>query len=1131
MKNQFYKMFGVLMLAMLFGNPIQATHLTGGEIIWECLPTGAYRFTLILYRDCTGASAPNTSQSLTNNAGASIVCVPISNTYINPVCNAPPCNVASLGNGYKGAMQRHVYQSGPVFLAGSPPTGTGWVFSWSQCCRPTTGNLTGQQNYYLEARMLPYTPPGAATALPANPCYDNSPNFLEAPAVTVCTGQNAEYLALGFDSDLDSLYYNWTTAKIAAGQSAGYATGFSHTSPMPSTPPSVGAVLDNNLGRITFNSAVENQWTVATQIEEYRCGQLIGIITRDLILVTKPCVPPPGICSAPNVPPTLNFQWYPGFDTLTPVTAGGVIQWYEATVKAKTQVKFKIVSTDFDLQPNCTAQSIKFIGQGGQLSSAANYNNPNTCLFVPPCATITSLNPGGVFIRSLANDVEFNWNTTCDHLTFQAFACGGLRNTYEFFFRFEDNSCPLPAFSYATVKLNVDNVMPDQPDLSNSCVSVLANGNIQFDWIAPADTGINFDSYEIYRSTNGGPYANVGSITDYSLTSFTDNTPPPGINAYFLRTAGGCNLLSDPSDTIQTIDLTLASFPPPPNSSIAQLNWTPKNPSGPHGELYQVWREICGTNNWELVATVPDLTYTDTVNVCGNCLNYQIRINNACHSTIKSGFYSDQANSDIIAIDSVSVINGLATMAWDTTNTSKDVVEYVLLRLDNNGFWVPVANIPVGTAFPFVYTASTANSGPESFKVVTIDSCGNQSSDLNATAHQTMFLNVNADPCDGFVRLRWNSYRQWTQTDVSNYRLFADITDLNGNTTNGVLIYTGGPNDTVYNHTGLNSGYQYCYYIRVTDTTTNYTATSNRRCIDALIVNKSKLLYLARTTVRNDGSIESYAFIDGTADVIDFGIERADNPQGPFFVLGRIPKPAGPPWEIKYNDYSASPESKKYWYRITSRDSCGAVDTVSNFGRNIWVRAKSNGNLTNTVVWNPYEQFGGRVDRYEVYRQVDQNGAWTLAGQTGGSDTIFIDNIRPYGDGRGSFCYYVRAVEIANPLGFLDEFGETFSSRSNDVCVVQEARIFIPKAFNPNSDVQENRTWKPSNVFARTDSYELSVFNRFGERIFHTIKTDEGWDGTFKGEAQPVGVYTFFLKYKSYEGLPIEERGSLTLIR
>jgi gliding motility-associated-like protein len=1133
MKNIISKVIGVLAIFLFMQQEATASHLTGGEIVWECLPTGAYRFTLVLYRDCTGIPVSTSAKSLTNNAGVSISCTHIQVQYINPQCGAPPCN--QVPTGQFGALERHVFRSGPIFITGTPPA-TGWIFSYSECCRPSTANLVGQQNYYLRATMFPYVPPGGGGPLSASPCYDSSPNFLENPAVTVCQGQNAEYLALGFDDDLDSLYYDWEPAKISASPCPTgcnpYQAGYSFTNPMPSTGGSTGAVLNNNLGRITFKSMVNGQFAVATKIQEYRCGQLIGEIVRDLVFTVKQCTPPPGICSAPNNPPTLNFQWYPGFDTLTPVIgANNTVSWYEMTVYARTPVKFKMVSSDFDLQPSCNSQQIQFIGQGGQLSSAANYGNPNTCFFVPPCATMTSLNGNGLFVNGLNNDVEFNWQTTCDHLTFQAFQCGGLRNTYEFFFRFQDNACPLPAFSYATVKINVLNYPPNPPDLSNSCITRLTSGALQFNWIAPLDTGINFDRYVIYRSNAGGPFTAIDSISNYLTTTYTDAAPPAGVNSYFVRTRGGCSLISDPSDTIQNIELNLTAFPPPPNSSIAVLNWNAKSPSGPKGEYYQVWRQICATNNWELIDSTLGLTYTDTVNVCGNCLEYQIRIKNSCNSSLKSGFFSDQSNTDVIAIDSVSVINGLANIAWDTTTTSKDVVSYIILRLDNTGFWVPIATLPRNTPMPYEYTGSTANTGKESFKVVTIDSCGNQSSDLLATAHTSMFLQVNSDPCEGFVRLRWNSYQQWTQTAVGTYELYADVTDLFGATTPNVLIAQLTPNDTVYNHTGLQSGYEYCYYVRVTDTTATRHATSNRKCINALVVNKSRILYLARTTVRLDGSIESYAFIDKDADVIDFGIERADNALGPYFVIGRIPKPTSGPWELKYSDYGVTPESKKYYYRFTSRDSCGAVDTTSNYGRNILVRAKSNGNLTNTVAWNPYEQFGGRVGKYQIFRQLDQNGSWTLAGEVGGNDTVFIDNIRPFGDGKGSFCYHVVAVETDNPLAFVDEYGQPFSSRSNDVCVVQEARIFIPTAFNPNSDVESNRIWKPSNVFARTDSYEMFIMNRWGEKVFSTTNVNEGWDGTYKGEPQPMGVYTFFLKYRSYEGLPIEERGSFSLLR
>ena len=43
----------VLLIAPL---PISATHYMGGEISWECLPNGNYRFVMHVYRECSGCS-------------------------------------------------------------------------------------------------------------------------------------------------------------------------------------------------------------------------------------------------------------------------------------------------------------------------------------------------------------------------------------------------------------------------------------------------------------------------------------------------------------------------------------------------------------------------------------------------------------------------------------------------------------------------------------------------------------------------------------------------------------------------------------------------------------------------------------------------------------------------------------------------------------------------------------------------------------------------------------------------------------------------------------------------------------------------------------------------------------------
>ena len=60
---------------------------------------------------------------------------------------------------------------------------------------------------------------------------------------------------------------------------------------MPSTGSSTGAAINNETGEITFNSAVAGSWASCVKIEEWRCGQLIGEIYRDIPIVTVACTP------------------------------------------------------------------------------------------------------------------------------------------------------------------------------------------------------------------------------------------------------------------------------------------------------------------------------------------------------------------------------------------------------------------------------------------------------------------------------------------------------------------------------------------------------------------------------------------------------------------------------------------------------------------------------------------------------------------------------------------------------------------------------------------------------------------------------------------------------------------------
>ncbi|MDX5427538.1 MAG: hypothetical protein LPK79_05475, partial [Bacteroidota bacterium] len=61
---------GLLIIAILgLSFSSQASHLLGGEITWECLPNGQFRFYLTLFRDCSGINL-GTSASISSNSPA-----------------------------------------------------------------------------------------------------------------------------------------------------------------------------------------------------------------------------------------------------------------------------------------------------------------------------------------------------------------------------------------------------------------------------------------------------------------------------------------------------------------------------------------------------------------------------------------------------------------------------------------------------------------------------------------------------------------------------------------------------------------------------------------------------------------------------------------------------------------------------------------------------------------------------------------------------------------------------------------------------------------------------------------------------------------------------------------------------
>ena len=96
-------------------------------------------------------------------------------------------------------------------------------------------------------------------------------------------------------------------------------------------------------------------------------------------------------------------------------------------------------------------------------------------------------------------------------------------------------------------------------------------------------------------------------------------------------------------------------------------------------------------------------------------------------------------------------------------------------------------------------------------------------------------------------------------------------------------------------------------------------------------------------------------------------------------------------------------------------------------------------------------------------------------------------------------------------------------------CTVIPCDIFIPNVFTPNND-NLNERFQIVLACVPTD-FELTIFNRWGQIVFVSEKSTEGWNGGVNGYYAPDGVYSYIVKYKDELGLDKSKSGSFTLLR
>ena len=389
-------LLSLITLLLLSTNNVSASHTMGADLTYQCLGGNTFKITVSFYRDCIGIAAPTspyvtiTSATCSKNIGVTCYPRPGTGQEVTPACSS---SVTTCNGGSFTGIQEWVYD-GIITL---PAQCSDWVFGYSLCCRNaaiTTINSPSGNTFYIYATLNNLI----------STC-NSSPTFSNKPVPFLCKGQQYCFNHGAFDQDGDSLVYSLITPYQTATTQVTYHAPYNASNPLNSAP---STSFNSATGDICLNPQALEVTVMAVLVSEYRNGQLIGTVERDLQLTVMNC--------ANNLPSLSGINGTNNFSL---------------TVCANQQTCFDIFSSDPDV--------------GQQLTLNWNQSIPG--------ATFTSgsgTRPTGTFC----------WTPTS----------ANIGNSYSFTVRVQDDACPYYGSQIYSYTINVIGITVDAgPDQAIAC--------------------------------------------------------------------------------------------------------------------------------------------------------------------------------------------------------------------------------------------------------------------------------------------------------------------------------------------------------------------------------------------------------------------------------------------------------------------------------------------------------------------------------------------------------------------------------------------------------------------------------------------------------------------------------------
>jgi gliding motility-associated-like protein len=197
-------------------------------------------------------------------------------------------------------------------------------------------------------------------------------------------------------------------------------------------------------------------------------------------------------------------------------------------------------------------------------------------------------------------------------------------------------------------------------------------------------------------------------------------------------------------------------------------------------------------------------------------------------------------------------------------------------------------------------------------------------------------------------------------------------------------------------------------------------------------------------------------------------------------------------------DSTVVSDSLIYSYEIVTNEDC-QNQIASAYHNNILLNVDfdENDKENAEVIWNPYENWTRGVEFYELYMSVDGD-AFKMIGDLSSSQLSYTFTSSDLGF---EHCFVVKAFENG---------GNNAYSWSNINCITFIPELYPYNIITPNGD-GKNDTFHIDNI-EHYPNAELTIFNRWGKKVYQTREYMNNWGGLHNGQILPNSTYYYVLE-------------------